>query len=490
MNFKGLKIKIENPAGSVRSGVDHDGNEWSVRMSHDYGEIVGTHGVDGDPIDCFLGPDKNAPFVFIVHQLQKGDGGFDEDKCFLGFSDAMEAKAAYYKNFDKPDVFYGSIETIPFKTFKEKVLSNKGDTMIHAKMDVTVGDPVVADGLRGRGVVVSEDGSDVVIRYRNGEYFKRKKYNVHHMGDNYYKSRYSSVKAGGLGSGKRPTGRIINWEKARELARKDPRQRSLFPSLPGKQPVTRKKFDPNDPNYKPWGGIFEKKVDAARLEPVEMEGTPVTVPHGANKRIVKQGTNFCVISDGVDKNFGCYGSREQAEAVLQGQSFIMPDIPDNLYAALNKVKAFGDLGEPMAGSMGHAHIEPEFWFHPPSQKRPDHVPVDDPGEKDNKFLDVDKRKEAHTDRMKRLKRSAPGGLPAYIPAHTTLLAPHQANFAPTIATSAVKLKKRKGNKLLLDILEPRTTSLRVPHQIAYTKGIKARRTKDERTRRAYNAAHI
>jgi len=113
--------------------------------------------------------------------------------------------------------------------------------------------------------------------------------------------------------------------------------------------------------------------------------------------------------------------------------------------------------------------------------------VDDPGEKDDKFLDVTKRKQAHEDRMKRLKRSAPGGLPPYIPAQTTGLAPHEATFAPTIAGARMKFKKRKGSKLLLDTLEPRTTSLLVPHAVAYTKG---KRVKTKGMFRALNAAAI
>ena len=204
MNFKGLKIRIENPAGSVRSGVDRaTGKKWSTKLTHDYGEIVGSVGADGDPVDVFIGPNTSAPFVQVVHQLNHHTGEFDEDKCFLGFDNAMDAKAAYYKNYDNPDLFYGSVESIPFKVFKDQVY--KGNTMIHGAWDgisVTVGDPVTVDGLPGRGVVVEDDGSDVVIRYRNGEHFKRKKYNVHNMGDNMYRSRYQTVQAGGPGSGR------------------------------------------------------------------------------------------------------------------------------------------------------------------------------------------------------------------------------------------------------------------------------------------------
>ena len=43
----GLDITIENPKGSVRSGVDADGNPWEVTMNNTYGYIRGTESVDG-----------------------------------------------------------------------------------------------------------------------------------------------------------------------------------------------------------------------------------------------------------------------------------------------------------------------------------------------------------------------------------------------------------------------------------------------------------
>jgi hypothetical protein len=102
-----------------------------------------------------------------------------------------------------------------------------------------------------------------------------------------------------------------------------------------------------------------------------------------------------------------------------------------------KLKADMD-GEPMTGNMGHVHMEPNVWFHPPSlQKRHSkeslRVPTDDPREDKDDFLDVTKRDSPDTQefRMKLLKRSAPGGLPAQIPARTTLLSPHQGFYQPT-----------------------------------------------------------
>ncbi len=58
------------------------------------------------------------------------------------------------------------------------------------------------------------------------------------------------------------------------------------------------------------------------------------------------------------------------------------------------------LGEPQVYDGGYQHIEPENSFHPPSLKKAKRVPVDDPMEKDNEFLDVTKRKEKGTIAMR------------------------------------------------------------------------------------------
>lgn len=96
-------ITIENPAGSVRRGVDADGKEWSTTMANAYGEIRGTQSVDGDPIDVFLATDMdawNGRKVFVVDQTN-ADGSFDEHKVMLGFNDKDEAMTAYLANYDK-----------------------------------------------------------------------------------------------------------------------------------------------------------------------------------------------------------------------------------------------------------------------------------------------------------------------------------------------------------------------------------------------------
>lgn len=98
-----FNITIENPKGSVRSGIDAEGNKWETTMQNTYGYIRGTEGVDGDHIDVFLSDDIdewNGRKVFVVDQYNE-DGSFDEHKVMLGFNEADDAEAAYFANYDK-----------------------------------------------------------------------------------------------------------------------------------------------------------------------------------------------------------------------------------------------------------------------------------------------------------------------------------------------------------------------------------------------------
>jgi 5'(3')-deoxyribonucleotidase len=99
INFKGLKIRIENPKGSIRTGFSSKGRKWVNRMKHHYGYIIGTEGADADEIDVFIGPELNKSLAFVVNQ--GFDGKFDEHKIFLGFESAEDVEKAYLSNYEK-----------------------------------------------------------------------------------------------------------------------------------------------------------------------------------------------------------------------------------------------------------------------------------------------------------------------------------------------------------------------------------------------------
>lgn len=101
VSFHGLPFTIETPAGAERHGIDAEGKPWTARMPDgvDYGEIRRTQGMDGDPVDMFLGPDHDSQKVWVVDQLHADTGKADEHKVLAGFPDEAAARAAYEASF-------------------------------------------------------------------------------------------------------------------------------------------------------------------------------------------------------------------------------------------------------------------------------------------------------------------------------------------------------------------------------------------------------
>jgi hypothetical protein len=121
--FRGLDITIESPAGSVREGAGPNGKRWRTKMRLDYGYIRRTEGTDGDHVDCYIGPDEEAPHVYVVHQRKAGDWkAYDEDKAMLGFRTKADAVRAYLAHYDDKR-FLGPVTTMPFDEFKAKALA-------------------------------------------------------------------------------------------------------------------------------------------------------------------------------------------------------------------------------------------------------------------------------------------------------------------------------------------------------------------------------
>ena len=125
VEWQGLTIAIENPAGSVRRGRNRHGVTWEQRMHFAYGEVLGSLGVDGDPVDVFLGPNMDAPMVYVVHQRRVNDWeNYDEDKCMVGFDSEEEATAAFLACYSDPR-FLGPITAMPVAEFITKVRATR-----------------------------------------------------------------------------------------------------------------------------------------------------------------------------------------------------------------------------------------------------------------------------------------------------------------------------------------------------------------------------
>jgi hypothetical protein len=120
VKIQDFDIAIEIPKGSVRSGVDKDGKEWSQEMHNTYGYFEGTKGKDSDDVDCFIGPNPLSEDIFVIDQLDK-DGNFDEHKVMLGFDSSEEAREAYLSNYEDGWTGLGDITKVNIEDFRKWV---------------------------------------------------------------------------------------------------------------------------------------------------------------------------------------------------------------------------------------------------------------------------------------------------------------------------------------------------------------------------------
>lgn len=127
VKINGFDVSIEQPVGSVRSGKDASGKEWSQVMNNTYGYIRGTESVDGDHIDVFLGPDMNSDMVYVVDQVNT-DGSFDEHKVMMGFPSLEDARSAYLSNYEEGWQGLGNITGVALDEFKKWIDSSTRKT--------------------------------------------------------------------------------------------------------------------------------------------------------------------------------------------------------------------------------------------------------------------------------------------------------------------------------------------------------------------------
>jgi hypothetical protein len=134
IDFNGLQVSIETGRSRVREWHNpHDGTSGMRRMMVPYGYIRGTLSpADGEPIDCFVGPDTTAPTVYIVTTMQSPDfTEIDEQKAILGVRTAEEAERIFHASYDDPR-FFGTMTEMPFDEFKQSVLATKDDPKLLA----------------------------------------------------------------------------------------------------------------------------------------------------------------------------------------------------------------------------------------------------------------------------------------------------------------------------------------------------------------------
>lgn len=155
LSLDGFRISIENPKGSVRSGTDGSGRRWSNTVRFDYGDIRGTEGPDGDPVDIFLSdhPEKGA--VFVVDQIDPKTGRFDEHKVMYGFDSIGEAKDAYLSCYEPGWKGLGWITPVTKAEFRKWIDSSTRKTKpFHEYSSVS---PIV-DPIKVKAAEAANDG--------------------------------------------------------------------------------------------------------------------------------------------------------------------------------------------------------------------------------------------------------------------------------------------------------------------------------------------
>lgn len=177
-----FNVTIENPKGSVRSGVDANGNKWETEMHNTYGYIRGTEGADGDHIDVFLSDDIdgwNGRKVYVIDQYNP-DGTFDEHKVMLGFNDVDEAKSDYLANYEKgwEDGRRIDVSTTNLEDFEKWIASSHRKTKAFAEyksVKTTEGKNASADGDLKHNLTDFKEG-DVVSDYYDKKLYRIKKH--------------------------------------------------------------------------------------------------------------------------------------------------------------------------------------------------------------------------------------------------------------------------------------------------------------------------
>lgn len=114
-----LHVHIENPAGSVRSGISGDGETWETKMLAHYGFFADSLGHDGDEVDVFVVPGTQSDYagpVFVIHQNDE-NGDFDEHKVIIGANSKAEATLLYQNHYDENWSGMGNIEQYSFDEF-------------------------------------------------------------------------------------------------------------------------------------------------------------------------------------------------------------------------------------------------------------------------------------------------------------------------------------------------------------------------------------
>jgi hypothetical protein len=121
VDFQGLPLIIEWPKGSVRTGVNAEGEPWERTMSAAYGYVDGAEtSADGEDLDVYVGSNPEAPEAFVIEQMTE-DGETDEFKVMLGFDSEDEAVETYRKHYPPEWDNVGEVFPLAMDRLKELI---------------------------------------------------------------------------------------------------------------------------------------------------------------------------------------------------------------------------------------------------------------------------------------------------------------------------------------------------------------------------------
>lgn len=187
VNLHGLAITIENPKGSVRSGVAKTGKRWSNTLVHHYGYLKRTEGKDGDNIDVFLGDKPDGYMVYVIDQVDPQTRRFDESKVMLGFHSKAQAVAGYGANYEKNWRGLGKVTSVAMSTFKRWLAT--ADTTkpfhkwyaagLHKQAELVKTVPLTVQGVTGTRTVEAELADTLPSRLKGmGKYAEAPPYGM------------------------------------------------------------------------------------------------------------------------------------------------------------------------------------------------------------------------------------------------------------------------------------------------------------------------
>lgn len=129
-DVSGIPVYIENLMGTIRKGGRFP-FAWKVVMPADYGYIEGVGSAEGafEQLDCFVGKALDSKRIWVIDQLDRQTGAFDEHKCMLGFANQAEALDIYRKAYHdgKAAERIGGITEFRLDEFKDWIASGRTD---------------------------------------------------------------------------------------------------------------------------------------------------------------------------------------------------------------------------------------------------------------------------------------------------------------------------------------------------------------------------